>query len=76
MGETSLVRLLRAGPCSGEIQTMQSTGIALGMAVQQLRAVTYIPIGWKIVHPSHSVAQYGGVTWCWKGPDVLGELGW
>ena len=29
-GETSLVRWLRAGPCSGEIQTMQSIGNSLG----------------------------------------------
>ena len=57
MGETSLVRWLRAGPCSGEIQTMQSIGNSLGMDVQQVRAGAYIPIGWKIVHPSHSVAR-------------------
>ena len=66
MGETSLVRWLRAGPLSGEIQTMQSTRNSLGMAVQQVRAGTYIPIGWKIVHPSHSVPQYRGVMWCWN----------
>ena len=66
MGETSLVRWLRAGPCSCEIQTMQSIGNSLGMDVQQVRAGAYIPIGWKIVHPSHSVAQYRGVTWCWN----------
>ena len=66
MGETSLVRWLRAGPCSGEIQTMQSIGNSLGMNVQQVRAGAYIPIGWKIVHPSHSVAQYRGITWCWN----------
>ena len=63
-GETSLVRWLRAGPCSGEIQTIQSIGNSLGMAVQQVRAGAYCPIGWKIVHPSHSVALYRGVTWC------------
>ena len=66
MGETSLVRWLRAGPCSGEIQTMQSIGNSLGMDVRQVRAGAYIPIGWKIVHPSHSVAQYRGITWCWN----------
>ena len=38
MGETSLVRWLRAGPCSGEIQTMQSVGNSLGMDVKQVRA--------------------------------------
>ena len=65
-GETSLVRWLRAGPCPGEIQIMQSIGNSLGMDVQQVRAGAYIPIGWKIVHPSHSVAQHRGVTWCWN----------
>ena len=44
MGETSLVRWLRAGPCSGEIQTMQSIGNSLGMDVRQVRAGAYIPI--------------------------------
>ena len=66
MGETSLVRWLRAGPCPGEIQIMQSSGNSLGMDVQQVRAGAYIPFGWKIVHPSHSVAQYRGITWCWN----------
>ena len=33
MGETSLVRWLRAGPCPGEIQIMQSIGNSLGMDV-------------------------------------------
>ena len=45
---------------------MQSIGNSLGMDVQQVRAGAYIPIGWKIVHPSHSVAQYRGITWCWN----------
>ena len=66
MGETSLVRWLKAGPCSGEIQTMQSIGNSLGMDVQQVRSGAYIPNGWKIVHPSHSVAQYREITWCWN----------
>ena len=66
MGETSVLRWIRAGPCAGEIQTMQSIGNSLGLGVQQVRAGAYIPIGWKIVHPSHSVAQYRGVTWCWN----------
>ena len=57
MGETSLVRWLSLGPCAGEIQTMQSIGSSLGLGVQQVRAGACIPIGWKIVHPSHSVAQ-------------------
>ena len=60
-----LVRWLRAGPCAGEIQTMQSNGNSLGLGVQQARAGAYFPIGWKIVHPSHSVAQYQGIT-CWS----------
>ena len=34
MGETSLVRWLRAGPCPGEIQIMQSIGNSLGTDVQ------------------------------------------
>ena len=45
---------------------MLSIGNSLGMDVQQVRAGAYIPTGWKIVHPSHSVAQYRGVTWCWN----------
>ena len=65
-GETSVVRWLSAGPCAGEIQTMQSIGNSLGLGVQQVRAGAYIPIGWKIAHPSHSVAQYRGITWCWS----------
>ena len=36
MGDTSLVRRLRAGPRSGEIQTVQSTGNSLGTAVRQV----------------------------------------
>ena len=66
MVETSLVRWLRASPCANEIQTMQSIGNSLGLGVQQVRAGAYIPIGWKIVHPSHSVAQYRRITWCWN----------
>ena len=62
MGETSPVRWLRAGPCAGEIQAMQNIGNSPGLGVQQVRAVAYVPIGWKIVHQSHSVAQYRGVT--------------
>ena len=49
---------------TGEIQTMQTIGNTLGLAVQQARAGAYIPMEWKIVHPSHSVAQYRGITWC------------
>ena len=66
MGETSLVRWLRAGPCAGKIQTMQSIGNSLGLGVKQVRAVASIPIGCEIIHPSYSVAQYRGVTWCWN----------
>ena len=65
MGETSLVRWLRADPCAGEVQTMQSIGNSLGLGVQQVRGGAYIPIGWKFVRPSHSVAQYRVITWCW-----------
>ena len=36
MGETSLVRWLRAGPCAGEIQSMQSIGNSLGLGVKQV----------------------------------------
>ena len=51
MGETSLVRWQRADPCAGEIQTIcRVLGTLLG--VQQARAGAYIPIGWKIEHPS------------------------
>ena len=66
MGETSLVRWPSAGPCAGEIHTMQSIGNSLGLGVKQVRAEAYIPIEWKIAHPSHSVAQYRGITWCWS----------
>ena len=41
IGETSLVRWLRAGPCAGRIQTMQSIGNSLGLGVQQVHAGTY-----------------------------------
>ena len=47
MGETSFVRWLRASPCVGEIQTMQSIGNSLGLGVKQVRAGAYIPIGGK-----------------------------
>ena len=56
----------RAGPCAGEIQTMQSIGTSLGLEVKQVRAGAYIRIGWKIVHPSQSAAGYRGITWCWN----------
>ena len=66
MGETSSVRWFRAGPCAGEIQTMQSIRNSLGLGVRQVRAGAHKAIGRKIIHPSHSVAQYRGVTWCWN----------
>ena len=66
MGETSLVRWLRAGPCSAQIQAMQSFGNSLGMEVTEVRAGPSVPVGWKIVRTSHSVAQYRGITWCWN----------
>ena len=66
VGETSLVRWLRAGPCSAQIQAMQSFGNSLGMEVTQVRAGACVPVGWKIVRPLYSVAQYRGITWCFQ----------
>ena len=45
---------------------MQSVGNSLGLGVVQVRAEAYIPIGWKILHPSHSVVHYRGITCCWN----------
>ena len=64
MGETMLVRWPRAGPCSGEIQTMQSVGILLGWEWNSFVRGHTFQFGWKIVHSSHPVAQYRGITWC------------
>ena len=66
MGETSLVRWPTSGPCAGEIHAMQSIGNSLGLGVKQVRGRAYIPIGWKIVLHSRSVAQYRGIMWCWN----------
>ena len=57
----NVISALAEGACAGENQTVQSV---LGLGVKQVRAEEYIPIGWKIVHPSHSVTQYQGITWC------------
>ena len=56
MGETSLVRWLRAGPRTGEIQTMQSIGNSLVLGVQQVRAGAYIPIGWTMCGVDFSIS--------------------
>ena len=48
---------------------MQSTGNSLGVDVQQVRAGAYIPIGWKIVHPSHSG---GPISRCYVVLDLCG----
>ena len=54
MGETSLVRWLRAGPCSGQIQAMQRFGNSLGMGVTLVRAEARVPVGPENCTPSHS----------------------
>ena len=47
MGETSSVRWLRAGPCAGEIQTMQGNWEFSWAESAAGSSGTYIPIGWK-----------------------------
>ena len=69
MGETSLVRWSRAGPCSSEIQTLQSIGNSLGMAVQQVRAGAYIPI-W--VENCASLAFSGPISRCYVVLELCG----
>ena len=50
MGESSLVRWLRVGPCTGQIPTVQSIGNSLHLDVRKVRRSVHIPIGWTILH--------------------------
>ena len=62
MGETSLVRWFRAGPCSGEIQTMQSIRNSLGLGVKhtkQLGGKLCIP---RIQLPNIEVLRGAGIV--------------